>query len=362
VGARLREAVASLADYPARDLNDDGIAVRLHRNEGALPPPAFVVDAVRGIDAETLRTYPTALQREALALLAARFDREPDDVVLANGADELLAACARIALDPGEVAAGATPAFGMYARVVALAGGRLQSIPYAERWTFRAQALIERAGARTRLVFLSHPNNPTTDPLRAEDLATIANALPNALIVVDEVYLAFSDRSLAREAAAFENVAVIGSFSKCASLAGARVGYALAKAPVAAALRRCLGPYPVSALSLVAARAYLADPIRTRAFELALQEQIGRSLDELESAFLPFAREIWRGPANFLLADCGARATALRDALLERGIAVRTFDDPALAGTIRACAASDADTAVALAALRALAAEQIAHA
>jgi len=358
----LRRAIAALPDYDPRDLSDDGITIRLHRNEGALPPPDFVLDALHTIDAELLRTYPTALQRDVTTRLAARFAREPSNLVIGNGADETLAACARIVLEPGDTAIGMTPTFGMYARVAALAGAQLRRVPYASRWRFDARALIEAADERTRLVFLGHPNNPTTDPLRAADLAQIARALPSALILVDEVYLAFSDRSLAREAAAFENAVVIGSFSKCASLAGIRLGYAIAPPLLAAAMRRCLGPYPAGALSLAAARAYLRDPARARAFETQLEAQAARSLDAFESAFAPLAREIWRGPANFLLADCGPRALAIRDALLARGIALRAFDDPMLAGMLRISATNDDDTGLVADALRAIAAEVIASA
>jgi histidinol-phosphate aminotransferase len=309
-----------------------------------------------------LRTYPTQLQSDVVNLLAARFSREPGSVALANGADEILAAVARIVLDPGDNAVTTAPTFGMYARVVALAGAQVRRTPYATRWRFDPRSLIDAADDRTRLVFLGHPNNPTTDPLRVADLAAIASALPNALILVDEVYLAFSDRSLAREAATFENVVIAGSFSKCASMAGARLGYALASSALAAALRRSLGPYPAAALSLVAAQAYLCDPARTRAFETRLEAQIARSLDALESGFAPFASDIWRGPANFILADCGSRAQPIRDALAARGIAVRSFDDPMLAGMLRACATDDASTETVVRELRTIAAKEAAYA
>ncbi len=226
-----------------------------------------------------------------------------------------------------------------------------------------ASAVIAAADERTRLVILGHPNNPTGDALRASDLEAIARALPSALILVDEVYLALSERSLARTSVArFENVVIVGSFSKCASLAGTRLGYLLGTPEFAAALRRSLGPYPVSALTLVAAQAYLRDPAAARGFETQLEAQVARSLDALEAAFLPFAGETWRGPANFILADCGTRAAQVRDGLAERGIAVRTFDDPMLAGMVRLCAADDETTAEVTGALRAIAAKENAYA
>lgn len=358
----LRRAIDALPDYPERDLNDDGIAIRLHRNEGALPPPDFVLEALRSADAETLRTYPTALQRDVAAFLAARFSRERAEVAIANGADEILAACARVMLDPGDNAVTPTPTFGTYARAIAIQGAQTRRVPYAKRWQLDPQAVIGAADERTRLVFLGHPNNPTNDPLRIADLAAIARALPNALIVVDEVYLAFSERSLAREAAVFDNVAVVGSLSKCAALAGTRIGYALAPAPIAAALRRSIGPYPIGAPSLVAAYAYLRDASQTRVFETQLEAQVARSLDAFEAAFAPFARDVWRGATNFLLIECGACAQPIRDALFARGIAVRTFDDPMLAGMIRLSATNDDDTATVVDAMRAIASEVLADA
>jgi histidinol-phosphate aminotransferase len=362
MSVQMRPAVELVPEYDPRDLTDDGITIRLHRNEGALPPPEFVLEAIRAVDAETLRTYPTSLQRDVTARLAARFSREDGNVVLANGADEILGACARIMLDPGDVALTLTPTFGMYGRVVALAGAQLRRVSYATRWRFEPLELIEAADERTRLVILGHPNNPTSDPLRIGDLAAVARALPNALILVDEVYLAFSDRSLARETALFANVVVVGSFSKCASLAGARLGYALAPPAVAAALRRSMGPSPVSALSLVVAQAYLRDPSRTRSFETQLEAQVTRSLDAFESAFKPFARDIWRGPANYLLVDCGSAASEIRNALAVRGIAVRFFDDPMLAGMLRISATNDQDTDTVVRALRTIASEVTSYA
>jgi histidinol-phosphate aminotransferase len=363
VSIRLRPALAALPDYDPRDLTDDGIAIRLHRNESALQPPAFVVDAVRAIGAETLRTYPTATQHDVSERLAARFSREIANLALANGADEMLAACARAVLDAGDNAITLAPTFGMYGRVVALAGASVRRVPYARRWRLDPQAVVAAADERTRLVILGHPNNPTGDALLPSDLQTIARALPDALILVDEVYLTLSDRSLARAPSSkLDNVVVVGSFSKCASLAGTRLGYLLAPAWFAAAIRRSLGPYPVSSLSLIAAQAYLRDAAAARAFETQLEAQVARSLDAIESSLRPFTRQTWRGPANFVLADCGSRAAGLRDGLAERGIAVRTFDDPMLAGMVRLCAATDEITAVVTGAIRAIATKENAYA
>ncbi len=351
----IRPAIRALPDYPERDLDDRGVEIRMHRNEAALCVPAFVVDAVRAIDGEMLRTYPTELMRAFVANLAMRLDRSPDEIAIGNGADELLYAVARTVLDPGDAMLTVTPTFGMYARVAASAGARIVRVPYAERWRIDADDLIAAADARTKLIVLGNPNNPTGEAPSAQFVDTIAAALPNVLIAVDEVYLALSERSLIELVRANRpNVAVIGSFSKSAALAGARVGYAVADARLAAAFRRSIGPYPVGVASLAAANAYLTGGDRTAAFEATLRAQIAASLDAIEAAIAPYARARWRGPANFMLADFGDDAARIARALADEGIAVRSYDAPELVGMLRFCALDDDATARVTARLTAL--------
>jgi histidinol-phosphate aminotransferase len=359
---RIRRAIAQLADFPERDLRDAGIRIRLHRNESALDAPAHVVDALRAIDGELLRRYPTELAYAVKQRLASRLGTPPERLALANGADEVLGALARVFLDPGDDALAPSPTFGMYARVAAIAGARLRDVPYAQRWRLDPAALVAAAGERTRLVFLGHPNNPTGDALRAADVETIARALPNAAIAIDEVYLALSPLSLVRVAERFENVVVIGSLSKSAALAGARVGYAVAQPAIAAALLRTLPPYPLAVASLVAAEAYLGDAAATAGFETRLRAQTERSLNAIESGIGPYARSIARGPANFLLAEFGERAGTIASELDTAGIRVRTFDAPQLDGAIRFCAASDEETEATIACVRAVMQREAAYA
>ncbi len=342
----IRPAIRALDDYPARDLDDRGIVVRMHRNEAALCVPQCVIDAVRAIDGEMLRTYPTELMRSFASNLARRLGCTVERITIGNGADELLYAVARTVLEPGDTMVAAAPSFGMYARVAACAGARVTRVPYTTRWQLDPDAVVAAADARAKLVMLGNPNNPTGDTPSAEAVAYIAASLPNALVAIDEVYLAFSERSLIGCVRAdAPNVAVIGSFSKSAALAGARVGYAVAAEYLTAAFRRSIGPYPIGVASLAAANAYLTGGTTIAAFESALRAQISRSLDALERTIAPSARAIWRGAGNFMLAELGSGASHIANALLADGIAVRSYDTPELSGMLRFCATDDATTA-----------------
>jgi histidinol-phosphate aminotransferase len=228
----------------------------------------------------------------------------------------------------------------------------VRAVPYARRWTLDPSALAHAADRHTKLVFLGHPNNPTGEPLALETVARLSRALPDAVVVVDEVYLALSPASLASAVADLRNVAVVGSLSKSAALAGIRVGYVAAAEPVAAALRRAMAPYPVGVASLAAAIAYLTGGADTARFERRLAEQVARSLDAIVAAIEPFADGCWRGAGNFVLFDFGERADAVVASLAACGVAVRRIAEPEIPGGVRISAVDDAATAVLIGAAR----------
>ncbi|MDQ2680605.1 MAG: histidinol-phosphate aminotransferase family protein [Candidatus Eremiobacteraeota bacterium] len=345
-------AVAAAHDYPASDLTDVGARLRFHRNEAALPAPEHVVAAIRALDGNALARYPVDLFEEFRTLLADRMGTGAQCLAIGSGADEILGALMRAFLQPGDSIIAVTPTFGMYAHTAAIAGATLNSVPYRERWRLDPRRLIESSDARTRIVVLGHPNNPTGDALAREDLDTIARGLPQTVIVVDEVYLCLGSDSLVDCAARYPNVVVVGSFSKAAALAGLRVGYAVASAQNSAVLRRVISPFPVGVASLTGAMAYLHEAEATAAFQSTLNRQIERSLSAIAQAITPFCLNVWRGPANYLLADFGGAVKTAAHALADADIAVRSFSDPSIANCLRFCAAADAPTAELIATLR----------
>jgi histidinol-phosphate aminotransferase len=324
--------------------SDAGVRLRFHRNECALGPPGHVLDAVRGIDAESLRTYPAELQSAFVRGLANRIRVQPETVAVGNGADELLLALGRAFLAPGDNVVAMTPTFGMYAQMAAMSRAHTNGVRYERRWSIDPERIASRADARTKLIVVGHPNNPTGDSAPASAVEFLANEVPGATIVVDEVYLAFSPSSLVTLASTYPNVAVVGSLSKVAGLAGMRVGYAVASADVADALRSAIVPFPLSAASLIAANAYVNGGPASRAYDVALYAQVQRSLDAIVAGIGVYARACWRGAGNFVLMDFGDSGARIVTALAARGIAVRTFADPELSGAIRFCAANDEAT------------------
>jgi histidinol-phosphate aminotransferase len=348
---RLSPRLRALRPYSAADLLDGELRVRAHRNEAPLPPPHHVVDAVRNVDANALRRYPADLQRRVLHQLAGRLGVGARNTAIANGADEIILAAARVTLDAGDNAVTVSPTFGMYARAAAMCGAVVREVPYRRRWQLDLDALLANVDGNTRLVYLGHPNNPTGEPLPIAMLERLARAIPETLIMVDEVYLALRGESLVVPARTLPNVAVAGSLSKACALAGLRVGFATGDSDVISAFRRVLAPYAISVTSLLGAQAYLRDRVAAWAFEGAIALEVQRSLDAIAGALTPFATNLWRGLGTFLLADLGTEAAPIVDALRRRRIAVRAFPTGEMRTCIRVCAVDEAATAEIVSAL-----------
>lgn len=337
---------------PVVDMSDEGVRLRFHRNEAPLPPPDHVIRAIRTIDPDMLRTYPIDAQRALFAELAERLDVRQECVAIGNGADEILAAVSRATLQATDNALTVSPTFGMYARSIALTGADVRAIPYERRWMLEVKRMLAATDERTRLVLLGNPNNPTGDALDAKIVRQLSVSLPEATIAIDEVYLAMSERSLLKTARSLPNVVIIGSLSKTAGLAGMRIGYAVGSAEMGARLRAQITPFPLSAATIAAARAYIGDRAATRAYEMALASQVRRSLDAIVAALAPFATTVWRGATNFALFEFGPDAPLIEAELRYCGIAVRRLPDPALCNMIRISAGNDRDTDELIAAVR----------
>jgi histidinol-phosphate aminotransferase len=169
------------------------------------------------------------------------------------------------------------------------------------------------------------PNNPTGEVANRDDVRRVAEAAPNALVILDHAYVEFGGDDCTEMAIRLPNVVVLRTFSKAWGLAGCRVGYALGPPGLLAALRAAGGPFPVSAPSLAIAAQALdrGAPV--------LDAYVARVRVERDSLYTQLARlggRPRRSEANFVFAELGDRAAAVRDALAANGVLVRLIADP----------------------------------
>jgi histidinol-phosphate aminotransferase len=286
---------------------------------------------------------------------AERFGVAPERILLTNGMDEGILATSIAALrrsgdDPQGEALLLVPAFDMYAACADAAGGRVVEVAPGPEFTFPLDAVLPAIGPRTRLVFLTTPNNPTGQTIPRSAIVSIAAAAPQALILVDEAYADFAGETLLGdpEVAGLPNVLIGRTFAKAYGLAGLRVGALVGDPRPIDTIRRIVPPYSLNVCATVALRAALDD----RAYFDWYLEQVRTSKSLLYDALDHLRIKYWPSAANFVLAHLGDDAKRVVDALAAREVFVRDKSkDAACPGCVRITAGVVEHTRVCIAAL-----------
>lgn len=296
--------------------------VRLSANENPLGPSTLVVEAIRR-EAERAHLYPDGGSSALRDALGRQLGISPAQVVVGNGADELIGMVALAAFDRGDEVVVPMPSFEPYATSVTLAGAELCASPLAGYET-DLDDVLRRVTGRTKAVILCSPHNPATTIVRRGPLVRLLEALGDdpPLVVLDEAYRDFCDDPEYPDGvsllARFPRLLVLRTFSKIAALAGLRVGYAVGALESIDRLNRVRAPFNVNRLGQVAALAALGDPEhRERTRRLVLEERafLSRGLTRRGFTFPP-------SQANFFLVKV-AGATAVQQRLLRAGLLVR---------------------------------------
>ncbi|MEP6914912.1 MAG: histidinol-phosphate transaminase [Acidobacteriota bacterium] len=298
--------------------------LRLHLNENTAGCSPAVVAALQRMTVHDLAVYPD--YDEAIAACAARLRVAPDWLLLTNGLDEGILAAAVVAHRGPSGAAPfeaivVVPAFDMYAACSDAAGGRVIEVPLGTGFAFPIDAVLAAITERTRIVWLTNPNNPTGQLIPADAIVRIAERAPAALIFVDEAYGDFSGATLigGELMKRLPNVIVGRTFAKAYGLAGLRVGAVVAQPDTIASLRRVVPPYSINACAAAVLPAACADA----AFYDWYLSQVSQSKALLYAAFEAGGIEHWKSAANFVLARFDGESARIAAALATRGIHVR---------------------------------------
>ena len=272
---RARPEVEQLKAYSAplegrRDL------LRLDFNENTMGPSPRVAEAIRAFPADQIAIYPEYDGlREALianlvsspaglasALTAAH-------VGLFNGVDAAIHAVIHAYGAAGDTLLTTSPTFGYYAPCAGMQGMAIEAVPHElPGFVFPMEAIRAALLRKPRILMLCNPNNPTGTRLPAAQVLELAAAAPETLVVVDELYEAFTGDSVlpSVDFRVVPNLLVLRSLAKTAGLAGLRIGFALGHPDVVDRVGRVTGPYDVNSLAVTAAMAALADQPYTDAY------------------------------------------------------------------------------------------------
>ncbi|WP_426245571.1 histidinol-phosphate transaminase [Nocardioides sp. LHG3406-4] len=298
---------------------------KLSSNENPYPPLPGVVEAAQAAVAQMNR-YPDMGSSALYDALSARLGVPVSDLAAATGSVALIYQLLQAFCEPGDEVVYAWRSFEAYPIAVAAAAATSVRVPLREDGHHDLSAMSAAITERTRVVLVCTPNNPSGPSVTQAELdAFIATVPAHVVVVVDEAYLEFVRMADPVDGVAtyrtHSNVIVTRTFSKAYGLAGFRVGYAIAAAPLAGALRAVSLPFGVSGVAQAAAIASLdAEP-----------ELLAR-VDELVSRRAELVAGLtdvgWRVPdpqGNFVWFALGERTTEFAAVADELGITVRPF-------------------------------------
>jgi len=340
-----RLAVRNLPVY--RPPLGDRTGLRLDFNENTIGCSPQVLRKLRSLDMEHLSRYPDREPVEAVA--ATHLAVSPQELLLTNGVDEAIHLLCQTYLEVGDEALIVVPTFSMYEICAAATGARVIPVLAERNFNFPTHAVLSRITAKTRLIVVANPNNPTGTLAPQDDLLRIAAYAPAAALLVDEAYFEFCGQTLVGQWHDSPNVFVARTFSKAYGLAGLRVGVLMGDPGQMAAVRRVASPYNVNRIALDCLPEALADQRFVSRYVAEVCE--GRRRFEAELAALEI--RFWPSRANFVLLYLGEALSPFLRAMRERGILVRDRSrDPGCAGCVRITIGSLTQTDQLLIALR----------
>ena len=344
----VRPGILDIAPYVGGEANLAGQqrVIRLASNESPLGSSPQAMAAYAALAGE-LHRYPDGGATALRQAIGRHFDLDPARIVCGAGSDELIGLLVRAYAGPGDEVLYSRHGFLMYPIAAKSVGATPVAAPERDL-TADVDALIDRVTARTRMLFLANPNNPTGSCLSSEAVRRLRAALPDeVLLVIDSAYAEYVGRNdyepgIAAVAAG-DNVVMLRTFSKIYGLAALRLGWAYCPPGVADVLNRLRGPFNVSAPALAAGVAALADVAHTR----AARESNDRWLPWFRDQATALGLTAWPSAGNFVLlgfaADPARGADAACRFLNQRGIIPRRMAAYGLPDCLRVTVGGEAD-------------------
>lgn len=334
-----RPGILEIAPYEGGQSKIAGQArvIKLSSNEGALGPSPKAVAAFEAAS-KTLARYPDGGSVSLREAIGSRFGLDPARIVCGAGSDEILGLMARGYAGEGDEVLYTEHGFLIYPIAAHSVGATPVKVAEKNLRT-DVDALIARAGNRTRLVYIANPNNPTGSYLGADDLRRLRRGLPDgAILVLDSAYAEFVTADDYDDGIALvnenDNVIMTRTFSKIFGLGGLRIGWAYGPAHIVDVLNRLRMPFNISTAAQAAGVAALAD---REHFDRAVAHNTAERA-RMAAALTAAGITIPPTQGNFVLARFPggmAEAEAADEFLKARGIIVRRMGGYGLPDSLR---------------------------
>jgi histidinol-phosphate aminotransferase len=292
------------------------------------PPSPAALKILHHFNGELLRRYPDPMGRQFRQVVSQTFNVPTDWILVGNGSDDLLTILNRACVASDRAVVYPTPTYVLYRTLAQIQDAAVVEIPYDEDYNLPVEQLIAADGA---LTLIASPNSPSGTAIPLDLLDKLASQL-SGVLVIDEAYVDFAEANALELAPKYNNVIILRTLSKGYSLAGLRLGFAIANPSLLAGLVKVKDSYNVDAIAYAVGAAAVAD----QAYKIANAEKVKDSRSQLANAFKQLGFRVWPSQTNFLLVQPpSSNAEYLYEALKAQNILVRYFKQPRLEDKLR---------------------------
>jgi histidinol-phosphate aminotransferase len=352
-----RPGVLSIQAYVPGKSTAAGVdkVYKLSSNESPLGASPKAIAAYRDRAAE-LHDYPDGAATALREAIGKAYGLDPNRIVCGAGSDDLINLIARAYLADGDEAIHTTHGFLMYP-IATLGAGAVPVVAAEKNYTTDVDAILAKVTAKTKIVFVANPNNPTGTYIPFDEIKRLHSGLPpHVILVLDAAYAEYVQRNDYEAGielvATSENVLMLRTFSKIHGLAALRVGWIYGPAAIIDAMNRIRGPFNVNAPAIAAGVAAIGDSAH-------LQTSVafnGKWLAWLTDEFTKLGLTVTPSVANFLLIhfpDTKGKTAADADAFLSaRGLVLRRVAAYHLPNALRMSVGSEEANHLVVAALK----------
>ena len=341
----VRPAIAAMKGYvPGLQPDPSQQYIKLNSNENPFPPSPRVKEALSRLNYENLRLYPDPLSLELREKLGALYGFSAGQILCGNGSDDILNMIVRTFVQPGDSLGFYEPTFPLYRVLGIIHGGQVVPLPVVEPYDRPPDP-----PANVRVFFLANPNSPVGFGYPVSLVTELARKV-KGIFVVDEAYAEFALENALKLIREFKNVIVVRTVSKSYSLAGVRLGYAIASEDLIREMFKVKDPFNVNGLTQQLVFAALED-------QEYLQKNILRVIQTREW----FTREasalgyrIIPSQANFVFAQPQQKGRGVKfyKTLFDRKILTRYYDEAGVRDGVRMTIGTQEEMATALKVLK----------
>lgn len=338
----LSKASESLLPYTPGEQPQGRKFIKLNTNECPYPPSPKVAEAILAgyeensskimpLELANLRLYSDPEERVLIEAIADHYGVGTNQVIAGNGSDEILGFAFRAFCDQNAPLQFADLTYGFYPALCGLYGIPFKVVPLEEDFTLNIEP-YKNCGNN---VIIANPNAPTGMNLPLSAIEEVAASNPDRVVMVDEAYVDFGGESCVSLLPKYENLVIIQTFSKSRSLAGARVGFAIANPELIADMNRIkysFNPYNVNRLSILAGAAAMREWDYTK----ECTGRICKTREKTTEALRALGFTVLDSKTNFIFAKSGDMPGKVYfDGLREAGILVRRWDSERIKDYVR---------------------------